>query len=157
MKEWYLRQSSQDRIIVICVAALSVVGLLYAFVWYPINTGLDNNRTLLVSKQQTLAKVQSGAAQLKALGGGTGTQLKQTNKAPFQLIDELIRNAGIKQPERIDPSGNNGARVQMNEVEFDKLVPVLAQLELYGISVKTMNITRKNEGTVTVRFNIEKS
>ncbi len=157
MKEWYLRQSSQDRIIVICVAALSVVGLLYAFVWYPINTGLDNNRTLLVSKQQTLAKVQSGAAQLRALGGGTGTQLKQTNKAPFQLIDELIRNAGIKQPERIDPSGNNGARVQMNEVEFDKLVPVLAQLELYGISIKTMNITRKNEGTVTVRFNIEKS
>ena len=157
MKDWYLRQTPRDRIIVVVVGALSVIGMFYAFVWHPISTGLDDNKTILNSKQQTLQKVRVASAQLQAMGNG-GVQLKSDGgKPPYILIDEIVRKAGLNRPDRVEPSGANGARVQFGEVSFDKLVVVLAELELYGLNVKTMNISRKNQGTVSARFNMEKS
>ena len=60
-------------------------------------------------------------------------------------------------PERVEPSGANGARVQFAEVEFDKLVSVRAELEQYGLEVTTLTISLKNQGTVSARFNMEKA
>jgi len=75
------------------------------------------------------------------------------------VIDERIRAGGLGKPDRVEPRGANGARVQFSEVEFDKLVVVLADLELHGLSVDTMNITRspKSTGMVSARFNMEKN
>lgn len=158
MKDWYLRQTPRDRLIVVTVGILTLLGLAYLFIWFPLSSGLESNRTILNSKQNELERIETGAAQLQALGGGSGVQLKQSNKAPYLLIDQVIRAAGVTQPERLEPSGSGGigARVQFSEVAFDKLVVVLAELELYGLEVKTMNITRKNPGTVSARFNMEK-
>ena len=159
MKEWYLRQSPRDRVIVLVVGVLSLLGLFYAFIWYPMATGLDNNRTLINTKRETLQKMEVAKAKIVALDGGNGVQLKDAgNKAPYALIDERIRVGNLGTPDRVEPRGANGARVQFSEVDFDKLVLVLADLELYGLSVDTMNITRspKAVGVVSARFNMEK-
>jgi len=160
MKDWYLRQTPRDRMIVLCVGVLCVLGALYSFVWFPISTGIDNNRTLINTKTETVQQMQGKAARLKSLGGGAGIQLKDDGgKAPYTLIDEVIRQGNLSKPDRVEPRGENGARVQFSEVEFDKLVLVLAELELYGLSVDTMNITRSNKvaGMVSARFNMEKN
>lgn len=159
MKEWYLRQTPRDRIIVLVVGALSLIGLFYAFIWYPMATGLDNNRTLINTKRETLQKMEVAKAKITALDGGSGVKLKDAGtKAPYALIDERIRAGDLGTPDRVEPRGANGARVQFSNVDFDKLVLVLADLELYGLSVDTMNITRspKIEGMVSARFNMEK-
>jgi len=156
MKDWYLRQSPRDRVIVLCVAALSVAGLLYALAWYPLTTRQAQARQALVAKQETLEFVRRGAAQLKGASGSV-MQGKTSDKAPYLLIDEVIRQAQMDPPERVEPSGANGARVQFAEVEFDKLVGVIAELELYGLQVSTLTISRKNQGTVSARFNMERS
>lgn len=158
MKDWYLRQNPRDRIIVLLVAALAFVGLLYSFVWHPLVTGLDNNRTLINTKRESLQKMQVLSSQIKSMGTG-GVQLKSDNgKPPYALIDEVIRAGQIGKPDRVEPRGANGARVQFSEVEFDKLVLVLAELELYGLAVDTMTISRsaKTTGMVSARFNMEK-
>lgn len=156
MKEWYLRQSPRDRVIVLIVGALTLIGLLYALVWYPLDTRQASLRQTLVAKKETLEFVSRGAARIKGASGG-GIQLKTSDKAPYLLIDEIIRQASMDPPERVEPSGANGARVQFAEVEFDKLVGVLAELELYGLQVSTLTISRKNQGTVSARFNMERS
>lgn len=156
MKDWYLRQTPRDRMIVIIVATLTVIGLLYALVWHPMQTRKLQAQQALVSKQETLEFVRRGGAQLKAASGG-GVERKTSDKAPYLLIDEVIRQARMDPPERVEPNGANGARVQFSEVEFDKLVGVLAELELYGLQVSNLTISRKNQGTVSVRFNMERS
>jgi len=110
----------------------------------------------LVGKTDTLEFVRRGAAQLKG-ASSTSTQAKTSDKAPYLLIDQVIREAKMDPPERVEPSGSNGARVQFAEVEFDKLVSVIAELELYGLQVSTLTISRKNQGTVSARFNMERS
>ena len=156
MKEWFLRQSPRDRLVVLGLGALTLMVLLYALVWYPLSERQVRAEQALVLKQETLAYVRRGAAQLKN-SAGTSTQNKSSNKAPYLLIDEVIRQAKMDPPERVEPSGKNGARVQFSEVDFDKLVSVLAELELYGLKISTLTISRKNLGTVSARFNMERS
>ncbi len=152
MKEWYIRQSPRDRLIVIVVAALTLIGLLYAFLWYPLDTKLASQRSAIASKTESLVFLEQGAAEIKAMGTGSGIT-KQSDKAPYQLIDQVIRDAGVSQPERVEPVGSDKARVQFNNVAFDKLVGVLAELELYSVVVDTANLTRKNEsGYVSARL-----
>ena len=156
MKDWYLRQTPRDRLIVVVVGTLVVLGLLYALLWYPLETRLARAERAIETKTETLEFLQAGAARLAASGGGDGER-RTSDKAPYLLIDEVIRNAGINPPERVEPNGADGARVQFSEVAFDRLVMVLAELELYGLEVANMTLTRKEEGTVSARFTMERS
>ena len=156
MKDWYLRQTPRDRLIVVVVGALVLVGLLYALAWYPLQSRLASTRQAIETKSETLAFLQSGASRLAAAGGGGG-ELRQSDKAPYLLIDEIIRKAGIAQPQRVEPSGADGARVQFSEVAFDQLVMVLAELELYGLEVSNLTLSRRDPGTVSARFTMERA
>lgn len=157
MKDWYLRQSPRDRMIVITVTVLCIAGLLYALAWHPLQTRKQQLEQALIAKQDTLQFVRRGAAQLMG-SSGNAAERKTSDKAPYLLIDQVIRQAQMDPPDRIEPSGANGARVQFGEVEFDKLVGVLAELELYGLSVTTLTISRKDDpGIVSARFNMERS
>ena len=157
MKDWYLRQSPRDRIIIIGVAVLTFAALLYALAWYPLNNRLAQAQQAISAKQDTLQFIRRSAGQLGGVATASGTVRKTSDKAPYLLIDQVIREAQMSLPERVEPSGADGARVQFNEVEFDKLVGVIAELELYGLQVSTMTISRKNQGTVSARFNMERS
>lgn len=160
MKDWYLRQTPRDQKIVLIVGALALVGIFYAFIWFPMVAGIDTNRTLINSKRDTLRKMEVASASLKSLSAtGGAPALDAAGKATYSLIDERIRVGGLTKPDRVEPIGDNGARVQFSEVEFDKLVLVLAELEQYGLSVDTMTITRsaKNEGMVSAKFKMEKN
>lgn len=160
MKDWYLRQTARDRIIVVIVGFLAVIGMFYAFVWHPMATGIDDSRTLISSKRETLQKVEVAGVELQSLSGSGNAQvLDAGNKATYSLIDERIRAGGLAKPDRVEPVGENAARVQFSEVEFDKLVLVLAELEQYGLSVDTMSITRspKSVGMVSAKFKMEKN
>lgn len=156
MKEWYLRQSPRDRLIVLIVALLTLAALLYALVWHPLQTRQQQAEQALSAKRETLEFVRRGGAQLRASSGSAAVR-KTSDKPPYLLIDQVIRQAQMDPPERVEPSGAEGARVQFAEVEFDKLVSVLAELELYGLRVSTLTISRKNQGTVSARFNMERS
>ncbi len=157
MKDWFLRQSPRDRIIVVALAALTLLVLLYALVWFPLSTKLVQTRQAIVDKEETVQFIEQAATQLRGASANSGAERKTSDKAPYLLIDQVIREAAMDPPERVEPSGANGARVQFNEVEFDRLVGVLAELELYGLSVSTLTISRKNQGTVSARFNMERS
>ncbi len=162
MKDWYLRQTPRDRIIVICVSVLCLLGLLYAFVWFPITSGLDQNRTLINTKRETLQQMEVASAKIKSMGSNTGVIKSSGDKAPYTLIDERIRAASLaNKPDRVEPRGSDGtaARVQFSTVEFDKLIQVIADLETYGLSIDTLNVSRKNDaqGMVSARFVMEKN
>ncbi|MFK7861824.1 MAG: type II secretion system protein GspM [Granulosicoccus sp.] len=157
MKDWFLRQSPRDRYIVIAVAALTGAVLLYAVIWFPLTSRLAQTQQTIIGKQETLQFIQEAAVQLRGASGNATSARKTSDKAPYLLIDQVIREASMNPPERVEPSGADGARVQFSEVEFDKLVGVLAELELYGLKVSTLTISRKNQGTVSARFNMERS
>ena len=156
MKDWYLAKSARDRMILLVLGVLIIFTLFYVLVWHPLNKGLQTRNQNITNAENNLQFMYEGQARVRASGGSSGQQQLTSNKAPYLLVDDIIRRAGIKLPERVEPTGKDGARVQFSEVEFDKLVGVIAELERYGLNVSTLNVSRKANGLVSARFNMER-
>ena len=159
MKEWYLSQNQRDQRIVIIVAALVVLGAIYALLIYPLSNGLSNRRASVDGKKETLVWMQESVAKVRQFQGSGGT-ITNSNKAAYVLLDEAIRNAGLSgTADRVEPAGQNktGARVQFSQVEFDKLVRALGSLQAqYGLTVTIASISRKENGLVSARITLER-
>lgn len=157
MKDWYLAKSARDRLILLFIGVLILFAMLYVLVWHPLTNAINTKEQNIANSKKDLLYMVEGQALIRATGGNTGSQqLLTTDKAPYLLIDDIIRKAGIKLPERVEPTGRDGARVQFSEVEFDKLVAVIAEIERYGLNVSTLNVSRKENGIVSARFNMER-
>jgi len=156
MKEWFLRQSPRDRVVVLVVGGLCMLVGVYLFIVEPLQSGLANQRQQVENKKDDLRYVVNSAATLKASAGAGNTEALVSDKPPYLLIDQIIREAQLNL-QSVDATGPDGARVQFSEVEFDALVKVIAQLEAYGLSVTTLNVSAKNPGTVSARFTMSKS
>jgi len=162
MKEWYLRQTPRDRMIVVGVSILALLCLLYALVWHPLSSGADNARTTIAAKKDTLEYIERAVPQLRGASQGSTASLDpQLQKLEaYQLVNALVNRQQLEEKmDRVEPAGSNGdgARVQFGEVPFDELVKVLANIELYGYTFSSMTLSRKPKtpGAVSARFNVE--
>ena len=89
-------------------------------------------------------------------GGSVAGVTRPIEQAPYLLLDKAIRDKKITAPERVTPDGSQGAKAQISNVEFDKLLEVLGGLDAtYGLSVTTINVSKKTEGLVNARFSLE--
>lgn len=156
-KDWYLRQSQRDRLIVIGLTAFVVMSLAYAVFWLPLTRGLENNRKAIVKNEQTIQRMLVSEAIVKSTKGTAVSGVKSSNKAPYLLIDDIIRKLQMKNPDRVEPIGSTGARVSFTAVEFDKLIMAIAELEEYGLKISTLNVNRKDVGIVGARFRVDKN
>lgn len=165
MKEWYLRQTPRDRMIVLAVAALTLISLLYAMVWNPLTQRTATARRAIETKQESLAYIERAIPLLTKQPGssaGVAVDPELQKLEAYQLVNALVNRQKLQQlPDRIEPAGSDrkGARVQFSAVPFDQLVKVLAEIELYGYDITSMTITRqpKAPGAVSARFNVEPS
>ncbi len=163
MKEWYLRQTPRDRIIVIAVSVLALISLLYVLVWHPLVTRTATAERAIATKKENLAFIERAVPALSGpSGGNSGVTLdaELQKLETYQLVNALVNRQQLQPPpDRIEPAGSDrkGARVQFSTVPFDELVKVLAEIELYGFTISSMTITRKPKvpGTVSARFNVE--
>jgi len=163
MKEWYLRQTPRDRVIVIAVSVLALISLVYAFVWNPLTTRTATAERAIETKKENLAYIERAVPVLNSSAGsdtGVGLDPELQKLETYQLVNALVNRQQLQPPpDRIEPAGSErtGARVQFSSVPFDQLVKVLAEIELYGFSISSMTVTRKPKepGTVSARFNVE--
>ncbi len=162
MKEWYLRQTPRDRLIVLGVAALAVVCLIYVLLWHPLVTGSASAKRAIETKQENLAFIQRAVPALQNQAAPSSAQIDPNLQQleAYQLVNALVNRQRLQPPpDRIEPAGSDrqGARVQFSAVPFDELVKVLAEIELYGYTISTMTLTRQPRapGAVSARFNVE--
>jgi len=153
IKEWYTSQTPREQFIVASVGLVGIGALVYLFAYEPLKNGISERQASVQAKQADLAWMQQ---QKPVTAVANGSARKPLDKAPYLLLDEAIKRAKISTPERVTPDGSQGARAQFSKVEFNKLLQVLGGLEqTYGISVKTINLSRKDVGQVSARLSLE--
>jgi len=163
MKEWYLRQTPRDRVIVILVSVLALISLIYVVVWHPLTVRTAASKRAIETKTENLTYIQRAVPALNSSSGsnsGATLDPELQKLETYQLVNALVNRQQLQPPpDRIEPAGSDrtGARVQFSTVPFDELVKVLAEIELYGFSISSMTITRKprEPGAVSARFNVE--
>jgi type II secretory pathway component PulM len=152
---WFNNLNSREQLIVALTAIVGIGAGAYLFIVEPLTKGIADRKISVQAQQNDLAWMQQQAALVKT-SPSTGGARKPMDKAPYLLLDDAIRRARIKAPERVEPAGNQGAKAQFSEVEFDKLIRVLGELEqTYGLGVKTINVTKKSDGLVSARLSLE--
>ena len=153
---WYANQTSREQGILACVALVGIGALSYVFAIEPLVEGTKSRQASIQTQKKDLAWMQQQESLVLSAGGIVAGVTQPMGQAPYLLLDKAIRDKNITAPERVTPDGSQGAKAQISNVEFDKLLEVLGGLDAtYGLSVTTMNVSKKTEGLVNARFSLE--
>ena len=158
MKDWYQSHSPREQIMLLAAGVAIVIGLIYALALQPLYDGLEERQSRVEGNSNSLVWMQSAASEALSLKGNSpNTGQVDTSQAPLTAVARIFREAGLPAPNRVDPVGSKGARVQLAEIDFDKLVPVLDSLERQaGLQVKSLNVNSQRPGVVSARISLER-
>ncbi len=160
LKLWFNSLPQKERWMVSGTGALIFLTLFYLMVWEPLHDGLQTERLKQQSQKEILFWMQQAADEVKTLraSGSRGT-IRDQNKPITLVIEQSINNAGLKSSlKKIESSGNNGARVTLDEASFNQILVWLNTLATHnGIQVVSANIERGSKpGRTNARLSFER-
>ena len=142
----------RERVLVSGLVAVVMIALLYLIFWRPIAVGIDERKEQITAQEQLLQLVREQAGELQALqqqGGRTPTT--SSSGSLSQRVTQAASRAAIEIT-RMQPQGDD-LLVVMNEVDFNQLINMLADLQArHGVVVVALDIaTAGVPGQVRVR------
>jgi len=160
LKQWFNSLPTKEQWMVSGTSILIVVTLFYLIVWEPVHLGLQAEQEKKKSQTEILLWMQQAATEVKALrSSGTRGTIRGKNKPTTLVIEQSIKNAGLKASlNKLESSGKNGARVNLNEASFNQVLVWLNTLATHnGIQVVSANIERNDiPGRVNARLTFER-
>ena len=157
MKAWFLSLSQRERVIVSVGGGLAVVFMLYWGVAKPFADGLESKRSSVVAKQKELQWMQASAQEVRSLKSSNRGPAS-SNKAPYLLLDDAIRRAGMPAPSRLEPQGKDGTIAQFEAVAFDGLLKMLAGLKSRsGLEISDLSVSRREGDLVSATVTLKRA
>ena len=151
-KNWFLQNSPREQLLLGVGAVALVLTLLYAGLLVP----LTNDRDKQITNNQAVMAQQGEVRRLAAevLGQQQSGSAAQASLA--QVTNKSLRNHGLRM-EDFSPTGDSNVRVRLANVEFNKVMAWLDELEnKEGIQIKEVSVTADEVkgvlATVTVKL-----
>lgn len=157
MNAWLQGLNPRERALVL--GAMVVVGLIgaYVFVAEPLWARLVEQRERLESQRALLAWMQDSAAEVQRLRP-SATAAETSTKAPYLVLDEAVRRTGLPAPARLEPRGRDGTLAQFENVPFNRLIAMLADVERRGnLTVTEVSVTRRDGGAVNASVSLSRT
>lgn len=155
-RTWWGGLAGRERQVLSAGGAVLAVVLLYLVVWEPV----ANARA---ERQQALAASRSLAARLELIGAevqknrGATPSIATRNQSLLSVVDQSSKAAQLgKAPSRLQPDGDTGVKLWIEDVSFDAVVRWLHDLERrHGVQVQDADIERRSgAGLVNVRLTL---
>lgn len=157
MIAWLQSLTPRERLIVVGGAVLAALTGLYLLVAEPMWERLQAERARLEAQTQLLAWMRQSAAQVAQLRSSTSVA-RNSGRPPYLLLDAAVRRTGLPAPQRLEPRGRDGAAVQFEDVAFERLLLMLAELEREGeLRIADVSLTRRSAGTVNASIVLERT
>jgi len=160
IKQWFNSLPLKEQRLVLATGVLIFVTLFYLIVWEPVHVGLTSEQQKQQSQKEILLWMQQAAVEARTLqASGNRSTVRDKNKPVTLIIEQTVNNAGLKSSvNKIESSGNKGARVILNDASFNQILVWLNTLATYnGIQVVSANIERANEpGLANARLTLER-
>ena len=145
LKQWFNSLPAREQWMASGTGTILLITFFYLVIWEPLHLGMESELQKKNSQQEILLWMQQAANEVKTLraSGGRST-IRDRSKPTTLVIEQAIKNAGLKTSvKKIESSGNNGARVTLNEASFNQVLVWLNTLATYnGIYVVSANIER---------------
>lgn len=131
MKAWFDGLEPRERRMLIVGGILLLISLFYVAVWEPLEDGVESLRKNNAEQLELLQWMQQSVQEVKQLrgAGGRPAQLAQ-GQSLLAAIDRAARanklGGALK---RVQPDGNNRARVWLEGASFDHIVRWIDSLQ----------------------------
>ncbi len=160
MKAWLESLAPRERRSVAGGGAVALLVLLYLLLVEPAAQAFAQRQQRIESLEKRIEWMRDAAAEVARLrADGARAQGGASERPPYLAIDRALRGAGLPQPERLEPEGDNGARLEFEQVPFDPLVRIIARLRSEsGLRVTRARIQRADApGAVSARLTFERT
>jgi general secretion pathway protein M len=160
IRQWFNSLPIKEQWMVSGTGALLIITLFYLIIWEPLHLALDDELQKQQAQQEISLWMQQAADEVKTLRtSGSSSTIRDKNKPTTLVIEQALKNAGLQTSvKKIESSGNNGARVTLDEAAFNQMLVWLNTLATHnGIQVVSANIDRaENPGRVNARLTFER-
>jgi general secretion pathway protein M len=160
LKQWFYSLPSKEQMMVSGIGIVIIITLFYLIIWEPLHLGFQEEKQKQQSQKEILLWMQQAASEVKSLrASGSQTTIRSNNKPITLVIEQTIKNAGLKPSvKKIESSGNKGARVSLNDASFNQILVWLDTLSKHnGIQVVSANIERSDKpGRANARLTFER-
>ncbi len=130
--ELWQELASRERLLLIVLTAVLLVGLSYQMVWTPLSEAIDIEKQRRTALQQSLLRIENIMQQLPARSvGQSAATHDDTNSLPLvALIDASLKQTELNiETVQIRALTTDTVELEFKEVAFDNLIPWLATLE----------------------------
>ncbi len=145
IRHWFYSLTQKEQWIIFGTVLLIILTMFFLMVWEPLHLGLKNEKQKQITQNKSIIWMQQASKDVKSLRrSGSSTNLRDKNKPTTLVIEQSINNAGLKPSvNKIESSGDNGARVTLNEAPFNQILIWMNTLAKHnGIHVTSANIER---------------
>ena len=131
MKEWWIGLTRRERLMVGVAGLVILFGVLYFAMVEPFFGRLGRYRQEVPEKRDLLVWMQDKDQEIRALRAtGAGASGAKSGGSVMVVIDQTAQKQGLsKSLNRIEPEGENGAKVWLEDLAYDDLMLWLQLLE----------------------------
>lgn len=160
MRDWFDALQPREQVMVLTAGVFVVFAVLYFGLWLPLDRGHDSMRSSVATWQRAVAEIGPLKAAVRSAGTGT-TAVAGADQSLVVIVDRTLRQRGLYGAlQRSQPTGNNGIRVEFENVAFDDLVLWLGETnDAYALKVASGSFsvpTRDAPGRVNAQLTLER-
>lgn len=149
MKDWWLSLQAREQLIISVSAVALLVALLYLLAWEPVANKRAQLRNSVAAQQETLTWMRQASTQIKqARTQGPGNRVSDRNRSLISVVDSSTKRAKLRKPiQRMDPEGQDGVKLWVEDADFDALIRWLGDLQRqYGAIVSRATFSKQETG-----------
>ncbi len=157
MKEWWESISERERLMVGGAGMFLLAAGIYLFVFVPVAERFAELRKSVPEKRQELAWMEDAALEVRALQRGGQTKAQKSGGSVMTIIDKSAKQLGLgKKLKRIEPDGQNGAKVWLEDLPHDDVMRWLYSLKnKYGVAAASLSLEAgENQGRIKARLTL---
>ena len=160
MKEWWDSLQARERYVVLIGLGMLALIILYLIIWMPIQKSLDEKRTRVENKQETviwMAQKKQEVEQLKRLNPNLFNQVTD-KRSLLAIVDTGAKQMGVREAiKRIEPKGDDKVQVWLEDIVFNRLIVLLGELDRRNhIQVADVSLNKAELGKVSGNITLNK-
>ncbi len=160
IRSYWQNLMPRERWMLILGVAAVVTTLFYLLLLEPYQNERERLDQDIELQRELLGWMRGAAVEMQRLRGGGATPRGSAGaETPLlTLVDGSARRQGLGEAlKRVQPDGQSGVRVWLEQVEFDALLPWLESLERdSGVKVSSLVIEPQDPGRVKARLSLER-
>jgi len=147
----------REQILVAIAGIVVALAVIYAGVWQPFARAKARNSMDLEAARSVANSLVIAQAEVQARGQRGNGAIVGSDVSLLTAVDQASKSGTLtKPPSRLQPDGDNQARVWLEDVPFDVLVRWMYELQnTYGLKIDVADIERQpTSGLVNARLSV---